>query len=119
MAVIRSASAARKVTPVLEYQIDNYIRQVYLPEAHVSSLGIAIVSNDGGVLYTNGYGWANQEKFISNTNETQFNLGSSTKVNQDLLQVNHVHKHALSLRTLLRNNINTVLIRLRVLQHSH
>lgn len=74
-----SNSQKRQLDPIIEGKINEYIHNVYLPAANVSTLSLAIVQNDGEVLYTNGYGWANEERQIPNSNETQFMIASISK----------------------------------------
>lgn len=70
----------RNIDPVIKQKIDDFIEQVYFPVAEISSLALAIVKDDGELLYTTGFGYADQEKRIPNGNQTQFCIGSITKV---------------------------------------
>lgn len=74
-----SISHTRQLDPEIEEKINTYIHNVYLPAAGVSTLALTIVQNDGETLYTNGYGWANEEKQIPNTNDTLFIIASCSK----------------------------------------
>jgi len=75
-----SLSQRQNIDPETKRKIDDFIQNLYLPASRTSTLGLAIVQNDGEVLYTNGYGYADQDKMILNGNETQFLIGSTTKV---------------------------------------
>lgn len=81
------SSQNRKIDPEIEERINDYILNSYLPSAEVGGLVVAVVQNDDQLLYTNGFGFANQEKEIPNTNETEFMIGSCTKVTFTLLRI--------------------------------
>lgn len=69
------------IDPEKVAKIEEFIKSVYLPNAGVSTLGLTIVrTGDQQVLYTSGYGLANQDEQITNGNDTQFLIGSITKV---------------------------------------
>lgn len=87
-----SLSQKRQIDPEVERKINDFINNVYLPSAKVSTLALTIVQNDGQVLYTNGYGWANEEKKIRNTNETLFIIGSVTKSVTALTLIKSLHE---------------------------
>ncbi|ODN01571.1 Protein flp [Orchesella cincta] len=74
-----SHTQGQNIDPEIRSRIENFIRNVYLPATKTSSLGLSIVQKDGEVLYSTGYGYADQEKSIPNGNQTQFLIGSITK----------------------------------------
>lgn len=74
-----SISQRRQIDPEIERKIHEFIHDKYLPLVKVSTLTLTIVQNDGEIFYTNGYGWANEDKQIPNTNDTLFIIGSSSK----------------------------------------
>jgi len=78
--VQNSVSQGRNIDPETRRKIDDFIQNVYLPASKISNLGLAVVQNDGEILYTTGFGYADQEKMIPNGNNTQFLIGSVTKV---------------------------------------
>lgn len=71
---------AGSLDPEIIKFIDETITEAYFPRAKISKMGLTIVQNDGEILYTTGYGYANEEKGILNGNNTQFLIGSVTKV---------------------------------------
>lgn len=70
----------RLIDSLLQERIDKFVENVYLPTIGVTGGVLAIVQNDGDFLYTKGYGYADHERGIPNGNETQFLLGSVSKV---------------------------------------
>lgn len=70
----------RIIDPEIQKEIDDFIQNVYLPSAGVSSLALTITNNASEIVYTTGYGLANQEKGIPAGNSTQFLIASITKV---------------------------------------
>ncbi|ODN01541.1 Esterase EstB [Orchesella cincta] len=74
-----SVSQNQNIDPAIQGKIHDFIQNVYLPATKTSTLGLSIVKNDGEVLYSTGYGYADQEIFIPNGNQTQFLIGSTTK----------------------------------------
>ncbi len=77
---VHSSLAQRNIDPEIQKQIDDFINDVYLPSSQISSMGLTIVKDDGQLLYTTGYGFSDHEKGIPNGNQTQFLIGSTTKV---------------------------------------
>lgn len=77
---VHSSFTQRNIDPEIQKQIDDFINDVYLPYSQISSMGLTIVKDDGQLLYTTGYGFADHEKGIPNGNQTQFLIGSTTKV---------------------------------------
>ncbi|CAL8109663.1 unnamed protein product [Orchesella dallaii] len=74
-----SFSQGQNIDPEIRSKIDDFIQNIYLPATKTSALGLSIVQNDGEVLYSTGFGYADQEKMILNGNDTQFLIGSTTK----------------------------------------
>ncbi|CAL8109668.1 unnamed protein product [Orchesella dallaii] len=74
-----SLSQGQNIDPEIRSKIDDFIQNTYLPATNTSTLGLAIIQNDGELLYSTGFGYADQEKMIPNGNETQFLIGSITK----------------------------------------
>ncbi|CAL8109666.1 unnamed protein product [Orchesella dallaii] len=74
-----SFSQGQNIDPEIRAKIDDFIQNIYLPATKTSALGLSIVQNDGEVLYSTGFGYADQEKMILNGNDTQFLIGSTTK----------------------------------------
>lgn len=73
----------RRINPLLRERIDNFVENIYFPYIGLSGGGLAIVQNEGELLYSTGYGYADQGKRIPNGNQTQSLLGSVTKVKQN------------------------------------
>ncbi|CAL8138663.1 unnamed protein product [Orchesella dallaii] len=74
-----SFSQGQNIDPEIQTKIDDFIQNLYLPATKTSTLGLSIVQNDGEVLYSTGFGYADQDKMIPNGNNTQFLIGSTTK----------------------------------------
>lgn len=74
-----SSNSSRNIDPELQEKIDEFITNVYLPATGLTSLGMALVKDDGDILYTTGFGYADHENKILNGNDTQFSIGSITK----------------------------------------
>lgn len=70
----------RRIDPEVQKAIDDFIQEIFLSGNSTYGLGLAIVHNDGELLYTNGYGLADIPKQIPVTNTSQFVLGSVSKV---------------------------------------
>lgn len=75
-----NAQQDRNITADIQTKIDNYIRDTYLASANATNMVVAIVRNNGEMLYTAGFGFADQERNISMSNDTQISIGSVTKV---------------------------------------
>lgn len=75
-----SINSQHQIDPEVEKKINEFIENVYFPESNITSLVLTIVRGDD-IFYTNGYGLADIEKEIPNGNETQYNIGSISKVN--------------------------------------
>lgn len=76
-----ASPAKRSIDPIIEKILNDYILNEYLPRSNTNGLGLAIVHNDGEILYTNGYGVADIENQKPVANDTQFIIGSLSKVN--------------------------------------
>lgn len=72
--------AQRSIDLSIQHQIDDFVTNIYLPYSNISSMGLIIVKDNGTILYTTGYGFADHAKGIANGNQTQFLIGSVTKV---------------------------------------
>ncbi|CAL8109669.1 unnamed protein product [Orchesella dallaii] len=73
--------SSRSQTDIKE-KIHDFIENVYLPASNITALGLSVVQitgNEGELVYSTGYGYADLEKLIPNGNETQFLVGSITK----------------------------------------
>lgn len=75
---------SRIISPQIQKAIEDYIRTLYQWGNPTFGLGLSIVQlDDEGndkVLYSEGFGKADIEKEIQNTNSSQFLLGSIAKV---------------------------------------
>lgn len=80
IALCAGQGSIRQIDPEIQKEIDDFMNDVYFPLSNVTKLGLAIVQNNGQVLYTTGYGLADEEKGVPNTNQTQFLVASITKV---------------------------------------
>lgn len=72
--------AQQSTNLTVQQQINDFVNSVYLPYSNISSMGLTIVKDNGTVLYSTGYGFADRVKGIANGNQTQFLIGSVTKV---------------------------------------
>lgn len=70
----------RKISPEIQKAIDDYILNDVFLGNDTFGMGLSIVKEDGEVLYTTGYGMADIPQKIRNGNETQFLIGSVSKV---------------------------------------
>lgn len=83
IAVNYTTGLERNIDPTVKEKIDDFITNVFLPYSGVSGLGLSVVQNDGELQYATGYGLA--DKKTRNGNNTQFLLGSVTKVNWKII----------------------------------
>jgi CubicO group peptidase (beta-lactamase class C family) len=58
--------------------------------------GTALVKKDGKVIYEKAFGWANKEKGISNSLQTRFRIGSTSKQFTSMLIMQLVKEHTLT-----------------------
>jgi CubicO group peptidase (beta-lactamase class C family) len=64
-------------SPVVADRVDDYI-QLRMHKEHIPGLSLAVVQN-GKIVKTKGYGYANLELSVPATPETVYQIGSLTK----------------------------------------
>ncbi|ODN01540.1 Protein flp, partial [Orchesella cincta] len=86
----------RSIDQEIKKEIDDFIKDVYLPSNNITGLGLTVLQLQNGekeeVLYTAGFGLADKAKEIPNTNETQFLIGSITKSFTATIAVKFLHE---------------------------
>lgn len=78
--IFPKAVNCNSIDGVLQKRIDTFVENIYLPQMGVSGCALALVQNDGEILYTTGYGYADHSQKIPNGNKTQFLVASISKV---------------------------------------
>lgn len=73
-------SMQASIDPIIKENIDNFIKETFMPANHNPALTIGITNGNGSLLYSTGYGWMNIEKQLPTTNTTHFLIGSISKV---------------------------------------
>jgi len=67
-----------QLDPIVEEQIERYIKDVFLPVNHVPGMTITIVK--GTDAFIKGYGYRNIEQQMETNENTLFGIGSISKV---------------------------------------